>query len=61
MSLMTHIPRVSHLPQVHMPHVPHVHMPHVQMPHLPDPKHPYYPRTYEFLENGCMSREMDRL
>lgn len=50
MSLMTHIP------QVHVPHVPHVHM-----PHLPEPKHPHYARTYEFLENGCMARAMDRL
>ena len=56
MSLMPHMPRVSHIPQVHIPHIPHMHM-----PHLPEPKHPYYPRTYEFLESGCMSREMDRL
>lgn len=53
MSLITHMPHVPHLP-----HVPHMHVPHLWHP---DELHPYYPRTYEFLEVACMSREMDRL
>jgi hypothetical protein len=55
MSLIAHVP---HVPQLH---VPHLHVPHPHLWHAAEPKHPYYPSTYEFLENGCMSREMDRL